>query len=329
MGAPVDTSWGDIVGSGYSQARIGISMVWENKGLYEYAVVSVWFWSKTSVQDNQNRLDLALSGEYNGLPSGNHLLVENAKVSINTTDNSDWSVANQQLICQYAITLNKQKTNNTLLFNTALSGIDIIGSPMYANRVYIVDQLESHTVTYNANGGKDAPQSQTKWYGTALLLPSTTPTRTGYVFSGWGTSSTDTTVDYNPNSYYHPDEDITLYAIWNPNTYTITFDECGGTVDEHSKQVTYNSAYGILPIPTREGHKFIGWYNEDDELITDESIMEYANDHILYAKWEVKNNIRIKSDGEWIEGQVFVKQDGEWIEGQAFAKQNREWIEGN
>lgn len=329
MGAPKDTTWGEVVGSGWGQARIGISRDWADKGTYEYCIVSVWFWSKTTVQDTSNRLDLALSGAYNGLNNENHLLVENAKVNINTPSNSDWSTSNQILICQYEINLNKQKTTNPLTFNTALSGIDIIGSPMYANRLYTVDALASHTVSYNANGGNNAPSSQTKWYGEILKLTSDKPWRTGYSFSGWGTSSTDTTVDYNAGGSYGSDNNITLFAIWNPNTYTVTFDACGGFTDEDSKQCTYDSAYGTLPTPTREGYKFIGWYNEEDELITDESVLVYTYDHVLYAKWEVKNNIRIKQDGSWIEGQVFVRIDGEWKEGQAFDKQDGEWKEGN
>lgn len=52
-----------------------------------------------------------------------------------------------------------------------------------------------YTITYNANGGSGAPGSQTKWHGTTLKLSSTKPTRTGYTFQGWGTSSTDTTPD--------------------------------------------------------------------------------------------------------------------------------------
>ena len=46
-----------------------------------------------------------------------------------------------------------------------------------------------YTVSYKNNGGTGAPDSQTKWYGTNLTLSSVIPTRSGYTFLGWGSSS--------------------------------------------------------------------------------------------------------------------------------------------
>ena len=51
----------------------------------------------------------------------------------------------------------------------------------------------SYNITFNANGGSGAPGNQTKWKGQTLTLSSTKPTRTGYSFLGWSTSSTATT----------------------------------------------------------------------------------------------------------------------------------------
>ena len=52
-----------------------------------------------------------------------------------------------------------------------------------------VSAKPSYTVSYNANGGSGAPSAQTKWYGTNLTLSSSKPSRTGYTFSKWHTSS--------------------------------------------------------------------------------------------------------------------------------------------
>lgn len=70
-----------------------------------------------------------------------------------------------------------------------------------------------HTVSYNANGGTGAPGSQKKIYGSNLTLSSARPTRDGYVFMGWATSSAGE-VSYMPGSTYGTDVDITLYAVW-------------------------------------------------------------------------------------------------------------------
>ncbi|MBR3157306.1 InlB B-repeat-containing protein [Candidatus Saccharibacteria bacterium] len=64
-------------------------------------------------------------------------------------------------------------------------------------------------------------------------------------------------------------ENHTLYAMWNKKP-VITFDANGGTVGTHSKMVNYDSTYGTLPTPTREGYTFLGWsFNLDDYEITD------------------------------------------------------------
>lgn len=70
-----------------------------------------------------------------------------------------------------------------------------------------------HTVSYNANGGTGAPDTQKKIYGSVLTLSSVRPTRDGYVFMGWATSSAGD-VAYMPGSTYGADADATLYAVW-------------------------------------------------------------------------------------------------------------------
>ena len=71
----------------------------------------------------------------------------------------------------------------------------------------------TYTVSYNANGGSGAPSSQTKTYGVNLTLSSTIPTRAGYAFKGWATSSTGA-VAYQAGGTYTANSAITLYAVW-------------------------------------------------------------------------------------------------------------------
>lgn len=69
--------------------------------------------------------------------------------------------------------------------------------------------LESHTVSYNGNGGS-SPNSQTKWYGTILTLAGT-PSRTGYGFDGWKGSDGTT---YAAGGQYTKDADCSMTAQW-------------------------------------------------------------------------------------------------------------------
>ena len=72
----------------------------------------------------------------------------------------------------------------------------------------------TYSVKYDANGGSGAPAGQTKTYGQTLTLSSVKPTRGGYNFLGWATSSTATTATYQPGGSYTTNAGTTLYAVW-------------------------------------------------------------------------------------------------------------------
>lgn len=74
--------------------------------------------------------------------------------------------------------------------------------------------INTYTVSYNANGGLNAPPNQTKTYGTTLTLSTAVPTRQHYTFLGWGVSASSTTVSYAAGASYTANADVTLYAIW-------------------------------------------------------------------------------------------------------------------
>ncbi len=76
------------------------------------------------------------------------------------------------------------------------------------------------TITYNANGGSGAPASQTKSSGKALTLSSTKPTRQGYTFLGWATSSGASSAQYNAGGSFTTDANTTLYAVWRKDAVT-------------------------------------------------------------------------------------------------------------
>ena len=78
---------------------------------------------------------------------------------------------------------------------------------------FTIPALASYTVSYNANGGSGAPGAQTKWHGENLTLSSTKPTRTGYAFKGWATSSGGA-VAYASGGTYKANAGVTLYAVW-------------------------------------------------------------------------------------------------------------------
>lgn len=111
---------------------------------------------------------------------------------------------------------------------------------------YAVWTSDSYPVTYNANGGSGAPATQYKRKGVVLRLSSTTPTRTGYSFVGWGTASSSTTVSYKPGGTYTIDASITLYAIWDKSgsapVLSISADRCtsSGSISDEGTYLKAN-----------------------------------------------------------------------------------------
>ena len=77
--------------------------------------------------------------------------------------------------------------------------------------------------------------------------------------------------------------------LFSPLIYNITFNANGGTTSITNKSITYNSPYGTLPIPIRNGYEFKGWYTDKTggSEITSETIVNTTSDITLYAQWEV------------------------------------------
>lgn len=146
----------------------------------------------------------------------------------------------------------------------------------------------SYTATFNGNGGSTpSPSSITKEYNVALgTLP--TCSRTGYTFLGWYTASSGGT---KISTTTVVTKDITYYAQWSINSYTLTFNPNGGTVTPTSKDLEYNSAYGTLPTPTRASdaqytYTFAGWYTAATGGTQVTAVTKMAaKDTTVYAHW--------------------------------------------
>lgn len=152
---------------------------------------------------------------------------------------------------------------------------------------------KTYEVKYDANGGGNTPASQTKTEDVTLILTSTIPTRYGYTFRGWATTSTATTATYQAGGSYTANESVTLYAVWEINTYTVSFDANGGTNAPNSQKKTHGQNLILtVAIPTRSNHVFLGWAADSSA-----TSIAYApgatytaeEDVTLYAVWQERN----------------------------------------
>jgi uncharacterized repeat protein (TIGR02543 family) len=111
-----------------------------------------------------------------------------------------------------------------------------------------------------------------------------TPTRAGYTFNGWSATDGGSVISYP----YSPGvmEDITLYANWSINTYSITFNSKGGTSVAAGSFVYGGQTASAPAAPTRTGYVFAGWSDTDGgSAISFPYSPSVASNVTLYAKW--------------------------------------------
>ena len=114
--------------------------------------------------------------------------------------------------------------------------------------------LKLYTVTWNGNGGTPSQSSSSFHYNDVLgTLP--TATRTGYTFKGWSTSASG---PVNVSTTTKVTDNVTYYAIWQINSYTLTVTAgTGGTV---SGGGPYNyGATATLKATPSAGYHFVKW----------------------------------------------------------------------
>lgn len=124
------------------------------------------------------------------------------------------------------------------------------------------------TVTYyrNYSSADTTTASQTFTYAkTGETLTDQSWSRTGYNILGWADSRTATAADYsltNPvsdewkNTYY---PSVSLYAVWQAQEYSITYDLAGGTASGNPASYTVETPTFTLNNPTRTYYRFDGW----------------------------------------------------------------------
>ena len=181
--------------------------------------------------------------------------------------------------------------SNLTISDTGQRYIQIIAYDNVGNSsvVYVTGYISNViTVNYNANGGSGAPASQDKYNTVDLTLSSTKPTRTGYTFVSWNTSSDGSGTSYQPGSKYTANESATLYAIWKANTYSISYNLNGGSKGSSAPTSgTYGSTVTVSN-PSRTGYTFAGWsVSGAGASMSGTSLTIGAGNVTLTANWNV------------------------------------------
>lgn len=184
----------------------------------------------------------------------------------------------------------------------------------------------SYTIKYDANGGSGAPGNQTKWKDQTLTLSSTKPTRTGYSFLGWSTSSSATSATYSAGGSYTANSAATLYAVWKANTYAVTYNANGGSGAPAKQTKTYGKTLTLSnTIPTRTNYNFKGWsasasattatYSAGGSYTANSAITLYAVWELAYTKPRISkfNVIRSDSNGDASDEGTSANVKFDWV----------------
>ena len=182
------------------------------------------------------------------------------------------------------------------------------------------DVERTASVSFNANGGTGAPLKVSKttdiyvmttdgYWSIGLSIPIKQPTRSGYTFTSWNTSSNGSGYSYSPGGTIHvggsrsqTSASDTLYAQWKYTPYTITFNSNGcpnGTMEPIKK--AYNESVQLTPNAFwwgNDDYQFVAWATSPNSgTVAYENYGWYSDNRsiTLYAIWDYK--IRFDGNG--------------------------------
>jgi len=148
--------------------------------------------------------------------------------------------------------------------------------------LYAKWQIETYTISYDLDGGA-VSDNPSKYNIETNDFTLNNPTKKDFKFAGWIGTDIE-----NPISVVKISKgtigDRSYKATWIKNGYIIILEPSGGT-QSISQIISTNGVIGEMPLPTKKGYKFVGWYNEKEEKVTENT--KVSSDIKIHAKWEV------------------------------------------
>lgn len=210
----MSTAYGTAYNIGQGQYRSAVS-VWATNTTETTVKYSVKIWGQLKNIDGWNPSELWFGKDWNG---SSYSWGQHRSGNMYCAWSSNWNDTN---FVSQGDNWTATRTHSTQRIWYA-ARVNCAGGTFSHAQTYIdIPARPSYSVTYNANGGTGAPSTDTKWYGETLTLSKTKPTRSGYDFLGWATSSGGS-VSYSAGGSYTGNSGLALYAVWKPQASTIT-----------------------------------------------------------------------------------------------------------
>ena len=163
--------------------------------------------------------------------------------------------------------------------------------------VYVVFTANTYKVVFNNNGGSGSMDTITCTYDKDCTLTKNTFTKTGYTFAGWSKTS-DGEIEYTNNETVKnlaTSGNITLYAKWTANTYTITYNANGGSGTMNKTTCTYDTNCTLAANSfAKTGYTFASW-TKDSTTGTSYAVgstvknLATSGNVNMYAKWNINS----------------------------------------
>jgi uncharacterized repeat protein (TIGR02543 family) len=151
-----------------------------------------------------------------------------------------------------------------------------------ANATIHAQWSQIRTVTFNPQDGEVSPTSaQTGSNGRLTLTALPTPTRAGFTFTGWFTISSIPAGSVGNREYW---------ARWLTITYTLTYNLNGGEFPATPVTTfTVENDMIVLPVPTRYGFHFRGWYTNANFTSSPVANIPAGSigNRVYFARWEI------------------------------------------
>ena len=209
--------------------------------------------------------------------------------TVNTVDPADWQTLKKPALGDNYI-LSKKNTDSPAQGVFVLGNADALADALFLKRMPDADGTDDYymwqvangvRVIFDKNGGDTEADPrimvQDKVVGAVnhFELPTTEPTRRGYIFMGWNTKADGTGDAFTAAT--DVTSNITVYAQWKDSTtYSVTYkDGVDGTV--FADQTTADLHVGdttpaFSGTPTRSGYTFTGWQPSVAATVTDNAV---------------------------------------------------------
>ena len=180
--------------------------------------------------------------------------------------------------------------------------------------LYAQWQPIKYKIKFNANDGEGTPKEQEIEYDKTTMLTKNTFTKTGYKFKEWNTEADGSGTSYNDEQPINISSNETLYAQWQPITYTLILNSTNGSYEMKQQVLTYDKAEKIFKNTfTKTGYKFKEWNTKADGTGTsysdEQSVKNLSSTENaiidLYAQWQesidyVINNYDVDKTNKYI-----------------------------